>query len=52
MLAWIRRKWNASVEREMERHYPTAAWVSQFDTPEELGAAIARGEGPGAPDPR
>ena len=42
IIEWFRRR-----EREaFAREYPVAAWVAQFDTPEALQAALARGEGP------
>jgi hypothetical protein len=42
LLAWYRRRRHA----RFAAAYPTSAWVSQFKTPEELAAALDRGEHP------
>lgn len=52
LLQWITRKWDEADRQRMAREFPVTAWASQFDSAEELGAAIARGEGPGVPHPR
>lgn len=32
--------------KRMSYHYPTSAWIAQFESPEELRDAIRRGERP------
>ena len=32
--------------QRMAAEYPVSAWIAQFETPEDLEAALRRGEGP------